>query len=268
MMVIYYDKDNSRLVYNGKKATEEFWDQQWEELMDEMLKKPPQNRYYTYITKKFLSAGSKILEGGCGMGDKVHAFDKSGFNAYGVDFAPKVVEKIKKNWPHLKVDCADVRKLPYEDNFFDGYWSFGVIEHFYNGFDDILNEMQRVIKKDGFLFLTFPMMNLIRKSKARRNCYPVYLKESVDLNCFYQFALDPISVKQKLNEHGFILECEGGLSSIACIGEEYKAARWLVNLINKLPYGIGTKISVVTDIFFGKYFGHSSLLVFRNGNDS
>ena len=94
-----------------------------------------------------------MLQGGCGLGDKVHSLDKVGFEAYGIDFAPNVVSMINENWPHLDVRQGDVRKLPFEDDFFDGYWSFGVIEHFFIGFDEILEEMARVIKPGGYLFL-------------------------------------------------------------------------------------------------------------------
>ena len=44
----------------------------------------------------------------------------------------------------------DLDDLPVEDESVDGYWSLGVIEHFYDGYGEILSEMHRVIKRDGF----------------------------------------------------------------------------------------------------------------------
>ena len=48
-----------------------------------------------------------------------------------IDYAPKTVEFVNKKFPFLDIRLGDVTKLDFDDNFFDAYWSFGVIEHFY-----------------------------------------------------------------------------------------------------------------------------------------
>ena len=55
------------------------------------------------------------------------------------------LKKIKLHWPQLDVSYGDVRALEFEDDSFDGYWSLGVIEHFPDGYEDIGQEMTRVI---------------------------------------------------------------------------------------------------------------------------
>lgn len=47
----------------------------------------------------------------------------------------------------------DVRKLQFADGFFDGYWSLGVIEYFWEGYNEIVNEVKRVIKPGMFSVL-------------------------------------------------------------------------------------------------------------------
>ena len=47
----------------------------------------------------------------------------------------------------------------------DAYWSLGVIEHFFNGYKEIAEEANRILKNKGFIFLTFPSMNILRKQK-------------------------------------------------------------------------------------------------------
>jgi len=54
---------------------------------------------------------------------------------------------------------SDVRKLNFPDHYFDGYWSLGVIEHFYKGYDEIIHKIYRVLHPGGFLFLTVPEMS-------------------------------------------------------------------------------------------------------------
>ncbi len=51
----------------------------------------------------------------------------------------------------------DGHKLPFEDESFDNVFSSEVIEHISN-IDEIFDEINRVIKKDGFLFLTTPFL--------------------------------------------------------------------------------------------------------------
>jgi 2-polyprenyl-3-methyl-5-hydroxy-6-metoxy-1,4-benzoquinol methylase len=81
--------------------------------------------------KKYLPyKNNRILEGGCGDGHLVDAMNYWGYKVVGVDFAPKTVAKIKEVMPGLDVRLGDVQALDFEDEYFDGYWSMGVIEHF------------------------------------------------------------------------------------------------------------------------------------------
>ena len=176
-MKVFYDKENNRLVYIGKAATSEYWDEHW--LSNKDLKQivTRGSRFVVKITKKYLRKGSKILEGGCGIGDKVYTLQKAGYDAYGVDYAETTVKRVKELFPDLKIRVADVRRLPFEDGFFDGYWSLGVIEHFYEGYDEIALEMKRVLRKGGILFLTCPVMSPLRRLKAKMGLYPLFKEE-------------------------------------------------------------------------------------------
>ena len=42
------------------------------------------------------------------------------------------------------------KKLNFEDSYFDGYWSLGVIEHFIKGYDDIIEEEKYLFNEYGF----------------------------------------------------------------------------------------------------------------------
>jgi SAM-dependent methyltransferase len=262
----FYDKVNNRLVYMGKSlVTQDFWDQYWKKgRIETVFENPPKYRLLLRITKKYLPLNAKILEGGCGMGSTVFALNKAGFNAYGVDFAQKTIHLIQKNWPHLKVSYGDVRSLPFPDNFFDGYWSIGVIEHFYGGYEEIMNEMYRVIKPGGYLFLSFPAMTIMRKNKAEKNQYPPFDESKVNLDKFYQFALDPDDVRIIFEKRGFQVVKKCGQYSLVGLKNEVETLKPLANFLSKLPMGFWTKINIIFDPILGNFSGHTYLLILKN----
>jgi ubiquinone/menaquinone biosynthesis C-methylase UbiE len=109
--------------------------------------------------------------------------------------------------PELSIDVGDLRRLPYPDNSFDGYWSFGVIEHFWNGYDELLYEARRVLNEGGFLFLTFPTLSPLRQFKWRLGFYSklpdIKFSKEDGPQGFYQFFLSHREVCSKLDEIGF-----------------------------------------------------------------
>lgn len=201
----YHDKINNRLVYIGNGSDSEYWDKHWE--YDDLKNKIQQssNPFIVNNTRKYLPLGSYILEGGCGRGENVNILKTNGYKITGLDYASNTVASINNVLPDLDVRLGDVRNIPFDNDTFDGYWSLGVIEHFYNGYDDIMEEMYRVLKKDGILFMTVPSMSLIRKLKAAVSKYPTWVPDDEKINNFYQFALDPVRVIKKFEDNGFRL---------------------------------------------------------------
>ena len=104
----------------------------------------------------------KILDIGSGTGRHLLYFAKKGFDIYGMDASPKGIS-IAKRWlleENVKAEIILHRmeeKFPYEDNFFEAVISIQVIHH--NKMKDILitvSEIERVLKKNGIIFITFP----------------------------------------------------------------------------------------------------------------
>ncbi len=204
----YFDKENDRLIFIAQNATPDFWDNQWDiKNLDRAIRSGAHERFVSKITRRYIlpTADHRILEGGCGKGNFVYSLRHHGYDAYGVDFAEETVNKINALVPELQVSVADVRKLPFKDIFFDGYWSLGVIEHFYNGYEEITKEMYRVIKPEGYLFLTFPYMSPLRKLKAKLGMYPILENPDVEPAGFYQYALNQKQTIQYFENLGF--EC-------------------------------------------------------------
>lgn len=94
---------------------------------------------------------SKILDIGCGNGKYMTYRDD--INIIGIDISIELVKIcIKKN---LNVIHGNMINLPYDDNTFDGLLVVASYHHLDNENDrkKSLNEMYRVLKKDGLCFI-------------------------------------------------------------------------------------------------------------------
>jgi ubiquinone/menaquinone biosynthesis C-methylase UbiE len=193
-----YDADAGRLVYYGGEANPAFWDEHWSgQLKDADVKRF--NRDVARWTKRYLPKGARVLDAGCGTANTVWSLTREGFDAWGVDFASDTVEAVKRVAPELQVIQGDVRALPFESESMDGIWSLGVIEHFPEGYEKIVDEMIRVIRPKGYAFVTFPAMSPLRRLKAKTNAYRAF---SGDYDGFYQFALDIRTVIRDFERQG------------------------------------------------------------------
>jgi len=138
-----------------------------------------------------------------------------------------------------------------------------VIEHFYNGYDDVIAEMTRVIKTDGYLFLTFPYMNWIRRYKASQNYYPAFKEETVDISRFYQFAMNERKVVKALSDLGFSLAYKTNLGGFKILKDE-------VNFLNTVFTKLQLSNSIIArvlrkgiDEMTSPFAGHVFVGVFR-----
>lgn len=197
--VVAYDPQENRLVYYSREADAEFWDERW---ADNLTEKDIKRFNWDVVrwTRRFLPAGSKVLDGGCGISHTVWSLREAKYDAWGADFAKDTVNAVKRVIPDLQVLEGDVRALPFEENSFDGVWSLGVIEHFPEGYEPIVAEMARILRPGGYAFVTFPAMSPLRRMKAAVGAYPRF---AGGYSGFYQFALDPKSVVETFERHGF-----------------------------------------------------------------
>lgn len=106
-----------------------------------------------YSNIKFLSdnLNGDILDFGCGSKPYISLFK---FNSYiGVDFVNDGHSHENEN-----IDFYyDGKKLPFENNSFDSIICSEVFEHVFN-LDEVLNELNRVLKTDGVILITCPFV--------------------------------------------------------------------------------------------------------------
>lgn len=263
----YYDQTRNCLVYIGEEANEEFWDASWQSNDFQSLIKvgTRKNKFFVDYSKKYLRRGARILEGGCGRGDKVYSLQESGFDAYGIDYAPGTIEKINRYAPELRISLGDVRNIDFPTDFFDGYWSLGVIEHFFNGYEAIQSEMSRVLRTDGYLFLTIPAMSWLRRQKARCNYYPIFQEDESLIKNFYQFALDPARVINSFRERGFRLAELKLRNGFIGLNDEISWAhfRGFMNKVGRDQRLFAKRMRKVFDILTTPFANHGILCVFQ-----
>jgi ubiquinone/menaquinone biosynthesis C-methylase UbiE len=113
--------------------------------------------------KRILNKDMKVLDIGCGYGRFTIPLAESGYDIEGIDLSNNLLKKAKqdskKKGLNIKFKLGDMRKLPYKDKKFDAVicmWS--VFIELTKEKDQInsLNEMLRVLKKDGFAFIEIP----------------------------------------------------------------------------------------------------------------
>jgi SAM-dependent methyltransferase len=117
----------------------------------------------------YLPSGERLLEAGCGLGAEMIGLAEAGLRVVGLDYAVAAASRLKRFRPVLHVAAGDVHALPFPDDTFGAYLSFGVLEHFVFGTGPALREAHRVLRPGGVLVLTVPAPNFVwRLMNAKR----------------------------------------------------------------------------------------------------
>lgn len=187
------------LEISNKKQNKEFqkelWDKIWSNAtMEDLANQIARNPIYWRLNN-LLRKEDEILEAGCGFGHWVWKLHNLGYKVIGVDNAKTTIQRIRREFPSLNIKLADVEKLPFNDETFDVYLSFGVIEHFPKGPKKVLSEAHRVLKKKGLLYLTVPYLNLLRFLK--------YSIQNPKKGKFYQYLYSKNEVVKMIESNGF-----------------------------------------------------------------
>lgn len=102
------------------------------------------------------STRKKILELGPGDGHLKYFCDGSNLIFYGIDKDPKKRDTCERIGYHMA--CFDIERhiLPYEKDFFDVIVAGNVLNYLNNP-ESIIEEISRVLKKDGLIIISLPI---------------------------------------------------------------------------------------------------------------
>lgn len=191
----------------------DFWSAIWEKQnLSQQLTDSVRRREEYGIMKPYLqelAPGSKILDGGCGLGEWTVFLSLQKFYVYGVDISLTTIERLKERFPNERFIAEDIRNTSFPDGYFDAYFSWGAFEHFEDGLSHCLKEAYRIIRPGGYLFVTVPFHNE-RHWKADKRAYRRSISGMHDNSStlkgslrFYQWRLTQLELKQELEMHGF-----------------------------------------------------------------
>ncbi len=238
---VFARNEGDRIVYYriDSLTGADLWDGHWEDNIRVDLKKfyhPYLSGFLGYgqlqrIFIRHLPRKGLILDGGCGMGQYVVALRSRGYDCFGVDFAPKTVERVKSYLPDLPVKTGDICHLNLNDESIDAYFSLGIVEHFQDGPYDALKEALRVLKKDSVLIVSVPHVFPWRRLDANPEGTPL-----PDNASFYQYAFSPDEFRTILLNTGFQVESEYGYSSHYAFRLRFKIFRKLCERFPRLSH--------------------------------
>lgn len=105
------------------------------------------------LKKKFNDLkGLKVLDAGCAQGRDSSEINSYGIEVLGIDSNREFVAEAKKEHPEIKFDLGDITNLPYKSEEFDAVYCVNTL--FYTDTNKSLRELERVLKKNGILFIT------------------------------------------------------------------------------------------------------------------
>jgi SAM-dependent methyltransferase len=196
------------LPYSGDCPDAAHWSARWrDESLDRLLQVAAASELTRFL-ERYVRPSTRLLEGGCGLGQYVRYFAERGVEAVGVDYSSQAVEFHRARFPDSTVLVADLECLPFAEASFEACLSLGVIEHYEDGGLAILAEARRVLTDDGLLLLSVPYLNRVRRI-LRRRIERREARKAEQGATFYQYAFDEASLDDLLRSVGFAVVDRG-----------------------------------------------------------
>jgi len=143
--------------------------------------------------KKFFKDPGSILDIGCGNGWLLYKLKQKGWNVKGVE--PSSVAAKIGNDAGINIFNGILLDTKFNDAEFDVVHSNHSFEHIYNP-NEVLDEIYRILKKGGRLFIGIPNYNGINSKIAKKYWY--YLGAPV-----HTYNYSPGNIKLLLQHHNF-----------------------------------------------------------------
>lgn len=189
---------------------EDYWTRVWEReggpkgKIDKIPTKAEFKIMSPYLAQ--LPDGARLLDGGCGLGDWTVYLSRNGYPTVGLDLSRSTVDKLHDLFPEFEFCAGDIRDTGFDSSSFDGYFSWGVFEHFENGMQPCIAESYRVLKPGGYLFISVPFDNF-RHAILSSGYSKQPTQSDKSETRFYQWRLTRGELRKELILGGFDVEC-------------------------------------------------------------
>ena len=128
-------------------------------------------KMFSYVVQNgYLTAGSRILDIGCGQGVALELFSKHGFSPVGITLGKEDLNICRRKG--FEVHEMDQSFLDFADEHFDFVWCRHCLEHSIFPYFT-LSELFRVLKSKGCLYIEVPAPDTSCKHQTNRNHYSV-----------------------------------------------------------------------------------------------
>lgn len=107
----------------------------------------------------------KILDIGCGTGDRLEVFREKGFEIYGIE--PYDSADDAKNFLKLNIIKGDLNSVHFFGKSFDIVTMYNVLEHIHNPIQTC-KEINRILKDDGYLVIQVPNIDSLQYKIFKR----------------------------------------------------------------------------------------------------
>jgi len=196
-------------------------------------------KFKSYLLK-MLHEAEHILDVGCGVGNMLKQIkDCKQFEGSGVEISHDAVERARKDG--FDVFEGNLLEAKLKEESFDGVILLYVLEHVSNPLE-VLNEINRILKKKGFLFLAVPNYRYLKI--AFDNVFSRLLLKNSSIHPEEHLQnFTPVTIRKILQKAGFeIIEenCAKPLAIGNFAARIFKNTMYLfVKTLSVLGYNIG-----------------------------
>ncbi len=166
--------------------------------------------------EKKLEKGSRILDAGCGNGKAIEPLIKKGYDVIGFDISKTALKLTEKRVINIgktsKLVLSDVNCFPFKNNCFDAVVCNYVLTHLLNKErKKCINEIFRVLKTNGFLFIEVFLDDDFRYGKGKKIGENTFMRNGLLyhyftenemrelLGCFRKLEIDNIIKPRTIN---------------------------------------------------------------------
>lgn len=208
----YIPVSDSQSAMNETAFVEEHWTGIWDGRdVGASAKRRIEGREEFKILESYLASlppGSRILDGGCGLGEWTLYYASRGYRTVGLDLSRTTIERLRERFPEQEFTVGDIRDTGFADGYFDAYFSWGTFEHFEDGMGACFREARRILKPGGYLAISVPFQNRRHLRRDRRSLWrwdAAFDREKgygQEMR-FYQWRLTKPELQREFALHGF-----------------------------------------------------------------